>query len=433
MEQSVRESETAREQFFDIVIVGGGLVGATLALALSRYAYWQVALIEKTAFNIQGADQVMHPSFDARNTALSNGTCELFEQLQIWQPLKPLAEAINTIDVSEQGGFGRVLIQAEHERVAALGYVIENRFIGQALWERLKTAATVTVFSPAEFSSPKAVAGGFTGKLTLGEKAIFLRTSLLVVADGADSPTSEQLGIEVRRTAYGQQGIVTALHADKPHLGYAWERFTAQGPLAILPQTDGRLGLTWCVADARAEQLLKMGDAEFITALQGQSGDCAGRFTRVGCRYAYPLRLVLAEEQVRPHLVVLGNAAHGLHPVAGQGLNMALRDVVVLVRELVAAARDMQPLGGFQVLQKYLRLRGPDQRNTLHFSDKLTRLFSNDSTVLRLMRNTGMALFDVLPGAKHALARHAMGRAVAMELPAVEQSAAFQEQHHANL
>ncbi len=404
-------------QAFDIVIVGGGLVGATLALALSRYEYWRVALVEKNAFDFSSLQDVLHPSFDARNTALSNGTCELFDQLGLWAQLKPLAEAITTIDVSDQGGFGHVTINAEEERVAALGYVIENRFMGQALLRALQDAARVTIFAPATFSQPKAVAGGFTGLISHDGKTARVRTRLLVVADGADSPTSEQLGIGVKRSSYGQQGIVTAIVSDLPHQGRAWERFTPQGPLAILPQTEGRLGLTWCVDDAEAERLMSATDAEFLAELQSKSGGGAGQLQRVGRRYAYPLRLVLAEEQVRPHLVVLGNAAHGLHPVAGQGLNMALRDVVVLVRVLVEAARRALPLGQFQVLQRYLTERGPDQFSTIQFSDKLTRLFSNDRAPVRLIRNAGLALFDVLPGAKHTLARYAMGRAVAMQLP----------------
>lgn len=404
-------------QFFDIVIVGGGLVGATLALALSRYPFWRVALIEKTAFDAGATAQVMHPSFDARNTALSNGTCELFDQLGLWSSLKPLAEAITTIDVSDQGGFGHVTIDAGQEQVAALGYVIENRFMGQALLAALRNAVGVTVFSPAEFSHPKAIAGGFSGVISHAGQTLPVRVGLLVVADGADSPTCDQLGIGVKRSAYGQQGIVTALTADRPHGGCAWERFTPQGPLAILPQTEGRFGLTWCVDDAGAERLMKLSDAAFLAALQQAAGNNAGTFLKVGSRYAYPLRLVLAEEQVRPHLVVLGNAAHGLHPVAGQGLNMALRDVVVLVRVLVDAARNEKLPGQFQVLQDYLAQRGPDQFSTIQFSDKLTRLFSNDAAPVRFLRNTGLALFDVLPGAKHTLARYAMGRAVAMQLP----------------
>lgn len=416
-EVSASTSAESQEQAFDIVIVGGGLVGATLALALSRYVYWRVALIEKTAFDFNALGQVMHPSFDARNTALSNGTCELFDQLGLWASLKPQAAAIAHIDVSDQGGFGHVTIDAEQERVAALGYVIENRFIGEALLGALRAVDRVTLFSPAEFSHPKAVAGGFSGVISQENKQVPVRTRLLIVADGADSPTCEQLGIGVARKAYGQQGIVTALASDRAHNGRAWERFTPHGPLAILPQTENRLGLTWCVDNADAERLLQLSDIAFMHALQQVAGSSPGNFLRVGRRYAYPLRLVLAEEQVRPHLVVLGNAAHGLHPVAGQGLNMALRDVVVLVRVLVDATRRELPLGNFHVLQEYLAQRGPDQFNTIQFSDKLTRLFSSDAAPMRLLRNTGLALFDVLPGAKHTLARYAMGRAVAMQLP----------------
>jgi 2-octaprenyl-6-methoxyphenol hydroxylase len=408
---------SAGSSSFDIVIAGGGLVGATLALALARQQCWRIALIEKTALRRTQLDELLHPSFDARNTALSNGSCELFDQLGIWSIIKPHAEAIRHIEVSDRGGPAQVLIDASEERVAALGYVVENRWIGHALLDALRDEVCVALFEGAEFVDPFPATQGFTGVVDCDKERQALSCRLLVVADGADSATCRRLGIGFRQQSYGQTGIVAALRAEKPHDGWAWERFTAEGPLAMLPQTDNRVGITWCVEPAHADRLMVASDEDFLAALQEVAGLRAGRFLAVGARHAYPLRKVVADEQVRPGLVVLGNAAHTMHPVAGQGLNMALRDVVELVRMVAEARASDRSPGEFALLQRYFGARTRDQDWTQHFADRLVRLFSNAYPATQIARNLGLGVFDLMPGAKHALARNAMGRAVSMKIP----------------
>ncbi len=402
---------------YDVVIMGGGLVGASLAACLARDSALQIAVVEKFNPPTQLGD--FHPSFDARNTALTNGTCHLFNQLGIWAALRSNAEPIETIKISNQGGFGHATIRAQDERVRALGYVIENRYIGAELFIHLNTLRNVDFIAPAEIS---AITYDHVDRVTVsieGTEKTQATTALLVVADGALSNGRELLGIQSSQTPYHQAALVTAFTSDRPHNNTAYERFAAGGPLALLPQTHDRFGVTWCVKQEEGEALAAMSDQDFIAALESVAGSAIGRIKKVGTRVLYPLSLVLAKEQVRPNVVVLGNAAHSLHPVAGQGLNMALRDVVVLTQALEEAKRRQQSLGDFAVLNRYLDLRTNDQFNTLQFSDKLTKLFTHPNAGVSLLRNTGLTLFDWLPGAKRFVARHAMGRSVSMQLPEI--------------
>lgn len=399
---------------YDILIIGGGLVGASLAACLARDPAIQIGVVEKFPPPQQEGD--FHPSYDARNTALANGTCHVFDQLGLWQTLRPHAEPIATIDITNQGGFGRAVIRAEEERVRALGYVIENRWIGKILYQHLQRCANVDFRAPAEVTALHYEQDRMRATLDDGNE---VHTPLVVIADGAQSNTRQMLGIGAQVTDYFQVAIVTAVTPDKPHHNIALERFTPTGPLAILPQTDNRLGLTWCHDPQTAQQLMSASDEEFLRALEQAAGSGIGNLVKVGKRFSYPLSLTLAEEQIRPNVVVLGNAAHGLHPVAGQGFNMAMRDVAVLVQTLFAARGRQQSWGDFRLLQSYLNRRNQDQFNTIQFSDKLTHLFSNSNPWLSLLRNSGLVLFDTLQGTKRFVARYAMGRSVSTQLPEV--------------
>lgn len=402
------------KSIYDILIIGGGLVGASLAACLARDPTIRIGVVEKFPPPQQDGD--FHPSYDARNTALANGTCHVFDQLGLWQSLRPHAEPITTIDITNQGGFGRAVIRAEEERVRALGYVIENRWIGKVLYQHLQGCANVDFRAPAEVTALHYDQSEMCATLDNGSE---VRTPLVVIADGAQSSTRQMLGIGAQVTDYEQVAIVTAVTPDKPHNNIALERFTPTGPLAILPQTDNRLGLTWCHDPQTAQQLMHASDEEFMRALEQAAGSGIGQLTKVGKRFSYPLSLTLADEQIRPNVVVLGNAAHGLHPVAGQGFNMAMRDVAVLVQSLFAARERRQSWGEFYVLQSYLHRRNQDQFNTIQFSDKLTQLFSNHNPWLSLLRNSGLVLFDTLQGTKRFVARYAMGRSVSTQLPEV--------------
>lgn len=399
----------------DVVIMGGGLVGASLAACLARDPKLSIAVVEK--FLPQATE--LHPSYDARNTALSNGTCHVFDQLGLWPSMREFAVPIHTIDITNQGSFGRAFIRAQEERVRALGYVIENRYLGKFLFEHLQRCPNVQVLAPAEIGGLHYEGDQVVASVEMDGRWDMIKTPLVVIADGAESRGRELLGIAAEVTPYDQVAIVTAVTPDRPHNNLALERFTATGPLAVLPQTDNRWGLTWCLDQARAEALMAADDETFMAALEQAAGPAIGRLTRVGKRYTYPLALTLAKEQVRPNVVVLGNAAHGLHPVAGQGLNMAMRDVAVLVQTLFDAKARNIPWGDFKLLNGYLQQRQQDQFNTIQFSDKLTKLFSNRNPLLSLARNSGLLLFDTLQGTKRFVARHAMGRSVSTTLPEV--------------
>ena len=402
--------------------MGGGLVGASLAACLARDPNLQIAVVEKFAppqAHASAQAEAMHPSYDARNTALANGTCHVFEQLGLWQGMREYAVPIQTIDITNQGGFGRAMIRAREEQVRALGYVIENRYMGRFLNAHLQQCANVQMLAPAEIGGLHYEGDQIVAAVEIDGRWDMIKTPLVVIADGAQSRGRELLGIGADITSYDQVAIVTAVTPDRPHNNLALERFTASGPLAVLPQTENRWGLTWCLDKTRADELMTADDESFIRALEQAAGSAIGNLTKVGKRYTYPLALTLAKEQVRPNVVVLGNAAHGLHPVAGQGLNMAMRDVAVLVQTLSEAREQGTSWGDFKLLNGYLQQREQDQFNTIQFSDKLTKLFSNRNPLLNLARNSGLLLFDTLHGTKRFVARHAMGRSVSTTLPEV--------------
>ncbi|ERI52739.1 2-octaprenyl-6-methoxyphenyl hydroxylase [Pseudomonas sp. EGD-AK9] len=383
-----------------LAIIGGGLVGASLALALqdtARQRGWHIALIEPFA-----PGSSYQPSYDARSTALSYGSRLIYERLGLWQAIAQRAEAIQQIHVSDRGRFGAARLQAIEEGVPALGYVVENAWIGHCLWQALD-AEVVQWYCPAEVTGLQRLDDGY--RLSLSDERQ-LDCDLAVLADGGRSGLREQLGIGVSQRPYGQSALIANVTPLEAHRGQAFERFTDEGPMALLPLTDNRCALVWTRAAADAERLLRLSDAAFLAELQQAFGYRLGALRQVGARHLYPLSLVEAQEQVRPHLVVLGNAAHSLHPIAGQGYNLSLRDTLALAEVLQAATA---PLGDFATLQGYLQRQQLDQQLTVGFSDRVTRLFSNAQPLLTAGRNLGLLGLDLLPPAKRWFARQAMG------------------------
>ncbi|WP_439860551.1 2-octaprenyl-6-methoxyphenyl hydroxylase [Pseudomonas sp. MBLB4136] len=383
-----------------LAIIGGGLVGASLALALQGAAKargWQICLIE--AFTPGDAYQ---PSYDARSTALSYGSQQIYQRLGIWQQVTKRAEPIRQIHVSDRGRFAAARLSAMEEGVPALGYVVENAWLGQCLWQALDPEV-VSWRSPAQVTRLEALPAGY--RLTLDDDSS-LECELAVLAEGGRSGLREQLGIGVSHRPYGQSALIANLSPQEAHRGQAFERFTEDGPMALLPLPDNRCALIWTRAEADAERLLRLDEAAFRAELQQAFGYRLGAIGQVGARHLYPLALIEAQEQVRPHLVVLGNAAHSLHPIAGQGYNLSLRDTQALAEALLASRA---PLGDFAVLQGYLQRQQSDQQLTLGFSDRVTRLFSNGEPLLAAGRNLGLLGLDLLPPAKRWFARQAMG------------------------
>lgn len=386
-----------------LAIVGGGLVGASLALALQQGAKargWNIALIEPFE---PGSEY--QPSYDARSTALSYGTRLIYQRLGVWERIAERAEPITQIHVSDRGRAGATRLGASDQQVPALGYVVENAWIGHCLWQALD-GEVVTRHCPAEVEQMQAVAGGYRLTLTTGQ---VLDCDLAVLADGGRSALREQLGIAIKTTPYDQSALIANVTPGKPHGGQAFERFTDDGPMALLPLQDNRCALVWTRPEEGAARLAALPEAAFLDELQQAFGYRLGGFQQVGARHLYPLMLIEAEEQVRSGLVVLGNAAHSLHPIAGQGYNLSLRDTEALAAALLSSSAKLGDIG---VLQAYHRQQRTDQWLTVGFSDRLTRLFAGSALLSVAGRNLGLLGLDLLPPAKAWFARQAMGLGV---------------------
>ncbi|MBX8492951.1 2-octaprenyl-6-methoxyphenyl hydroxylase [Pseudomonas cichorii] len=385
---------------FNLAIIGGGLVGASLALALQAGAKargWKIVLIEPFA-----PGDSYQPSYDARSSALSFGARRIYERLGLWQQITRRAEPILQIQVSDRGRFGATRLAAMEEGVPALGYVVENAWLGQCLWAGLDREV-VTWRVPAEVKHMQALADGY--RLTLNDETE-LECDLAVLADGGRSSLREQLGIGVRERSYDQSALIANITPSEAHCGQAFERFTDDGPMALLPLPENRCALVWTRKGNDTQRLAALDDRSFLSELQNVFGYRLGTLRQVGSRHVYPLSLVEAEEQVRSHLVVLGNAAHSLHPIAGQGFNLSLRDADALAEALLES--DKLP-GDLSTLLAYRERQRLDQQMTVGFSDKVTRLFGSTQPVVTAGRNLGLLGLDLLPPAKRWFARQAMG------------------------
>lgn len=387
---------------FDVVICGGGMVGASLAVALAGLPL-RIGLVEAVPFGSAG-----QPSFDERTIALSRSSQRILAGLGLWEGVAAQACAIRTIHVSERGRFGTAVISGEEQGIGDLGHVVASRALGAVLWERIARCPEVTLFCPGTATAPAGGPEGVTLEVAAQGGARRIRARLLVVADGARSALRGALGIDATERSYGQVAIVGNVAATgAPAAHTAWERFTAEGPVALLPFLDGRYVFVLARRPAAAEAAMALDEPAFLALLQEAFGGRLGSLERLGRRSAYPLSLVRAARVTAPRAVLVGNAAHGLHPVAGQGYNLGLRDVATLAEVVADAVRAGSDPGGPAVLERYAAWRSPDQRSVVAFTDGLIRLF--DLPVAGPARGLGLALFDVVPGAKRALARRTMG------------------------
>jgi 2-octaprenyl-6-methoxyphenol hydroxylase len=385
---------------FEVAVVGGGMVGASFALALAGSGS-RIAVVESFA-----PDSRAQPSFDERTTALGNASRRIFESLGVWDRIAAEACAIRAIHVSDAGRFGIAHLRAREQGVEAFGYVAANRVIGSALWERLSACPSVTLRVPARLESLEIAASEVRLAVARGAALEPLSTRLVVAADGAQSKVRQAAGIEARVRDYGQVAIVSNVRADQPHDGTAFERFTSFGPMALLPLCDGSYTAVWARSHEQAQEALRLDDAGYLRALQAAFGWRAGRFVEVGRRGSYPLALSRAAAAVGARSVLIGNAAQSLHPVAGQGFNLGLRDAAVLAEVLAGAGEDA---GSPEVLARFAAERAEDRRGVAGFTDGLVRLFGASSAAIGLARNVGLLLFDLMPPAKSALARVSTG------------------------
>ncbi len=409
----------------DIVIVGGGLVGASLACSLAYHcADLHIVVLEAQPVPPPRSDielnAARHTSYDTRGTALSYGTRQIYEQIGIWPQLARYANPIHTVHISDKNHLGNAQISKDEEGLDALGYVVENQCIGPILLQAIAAADNIQWYSPAVVKKLTKLADS-TQVVVSGEaiNATF-DAQLVVICDGADSPLRNQLGISTDERSYHQHAIIANVSTSLPNNHVAYERFTDTGPMALLPLAEFNPGdnvgrslyrsaLVWTLPSGCVKEVLDLDDDSFLQRLQQRFGNRLGEFTCVGKRFNYPLSLVAATEQVRSGLVVMGNAAHSLHPVAGQGYNLAMRDVHWLSCVLANAAKNNEPLGSLTVLRRYINQQKVDQQRVLEFSDKVVKLFSNNNKILTLGRNLGLIALDLLPGIKPVFVRYAMG------------------------
>ena len=389
---------------YDVIIIGGGMVGASLACALSGQGL-RLALVE--AVELQTRSEA---GYDDRAIALAYGTRRIFSGLQLWDALAAAASPIHQIHISDRGHFGMMRMDRREEGLPALGYVVPARVIGQVLAAAVAKIPGLDIFCPATVMAVKRTNGAVDVELSREGTTTTLSTRLIVAADGADSPLREQFGIDSVVSDYQQTAIVTNITPQLPHNNIAYERFTESGPLALLPMTEQRCAVVWTVASDQAESVMALDEAGFLAALQSRFGYRLGRLERVGRRQAWPLRLVQAKETVRERLALIGNAVHTLHPIAGQGFNLGARDVAVLAEVLVDAVNAGEDPGSLDVLNRYGDWRRRDHRNVTVFTDGLARLFTLPLPALGVARSAAMLAFDLLPPAKRLLTRTTMGR-----------------------
>jgi 2-octaprenyl-6-methoxyphenol hydroxylase len=386
---------------FDVAVVGGGLVGATLALALGQVGF-RVALIDREDVATQTAE-----AYDGRASAIALGSKHVLAGLGVWPALAPEAGPILDIRVSD--GPSRLFLHYDHRAVSdeALGYIVENRHLRRALVTALGGGAGVTRRHRVALTALERTAEAAELLLSDGTR---LAARLVVGADGRGSRVREAADIPVTAWRYPQTAIVCSVRHERPHRAVAHERFLAAGPFALLPLKDPhRASIVWTESNRRIDAMMALDDGGLSAAMTERFGDTLGALAIEGRRWTWPLGLHHAQRYVDRRLVLVGDAAHGIHPIAGQGLNLGLRDVAALAEVLVDARRLGLDIGSETVLERYQRWRRPDNVALLVATDGLNRLFTIDAAPVRLARDLGLAIVNRLPPLKQLFMRHAMG------------------------
>ena len=394
---------------YDMVIIGGGMVGSSFALALVK-AIGSASIL---MIDTHEMSKKKRPSFDDRSTALSFGSSQILSNFGVWEKLKKDANKIEKIQVSDKGHIGTTQLSSSDYDIDALGYVIENRVFGAVINDALKRASSIDYLAPASVTKLTPKADGMVVELEKENYRQTIEASLVVLADGGRSPLCSQLGINRDAEDYGQHALIANIQFQLPHKNQAFERFTDTGPLAVLPlaghDNKNRASLVWTISSAQVDEYASFDQSQLVSRLQERFGDRLGKIFKIGKLSSYPLSLVTVKEQIRPGLALLGNAAHTLHPVAGQGFNLALRDANALVASLILAREQGKSFGDMKVLQHYLDGQMKDQQQAILATDTLVRLFSNSSISKSLLRKCGLLSLELAPGFKQGFARRAMG------------------------
>jgi len=389
----------------DVIIGGGGMVGMSLAIALA-----------KGGLDVVVADPVPQSAatdakFDGRVCALAYASVRMFQVLGVWEYLAPLAQPINDILVtdaklgSEPSPFS-LHFDAAEAHTDALGHIVENRHTRTGLFAVANTLSNLTFVAPAALTNLEYEGAGIVATLANGEH---YKARLAVAADGRPSPMRELMGLSIVSWSYAQWGIVATVEHEKPHNGVAYEHFLPSGPFAILPMTGNRSSLVWTEKDKIAPAMMKLDAEGFDAEIARRFGSHLGKATAAEPRWSYPLNFHLARGYVKPRFALAGDSAHGIHPIAGQGFNLGLKDAAALSQIILDAARLGLDIGSLDTLRKYERWRRFDSLVMAFAMDGLNRLFSNDVAPLRLLRDVGMGLVDAVGPARRFFMRHAGG------------------------
>ncbi len=391
-----------------MVIIGGGMVGATMALALSELPV-SIAVIEAFEFSHQ-----QQPSFDDRSLALSLGSVQILKAIDLWQELAPRAFPIEKIHVSDKGHFGFARMDAQELQQDALGFVIETREAGKVLYQQLKSKSNITLFCPASYelkqNQHKVVLDvSEYDSVTKQNQMTEITAQLLIGCDGSQSALAKALNIETIKKTYEQQAIIANIELSKSLGGWAYERFTDEGPVALLPLSGNKASLVWTVAPIHVDSIMKLEQKACVEKLQSLFGFRAGKIKKIGQMVTYPLSNQRLSSGFKNRVVFIGNALHTGHPVAGQGFNLGLRDVAELAQVMSFAVRQKQDLGNRLYLDYFWQNRLPDIERTLARTDALALLFANNNLLLKLARNFALKWLDIIPPVKKMFARQAMG------------------------
>ena len=389
----------------DVLISGGGMVGLPLGLALAQGG------LKTLIVDAAPPAKVLEPHFDGRVSALAYASVRMLRALGVWERLSPDAQPIREILVTD-GQMGKpaspfsLHFDAQEVGAEALGHIAENRHIRAALYAVVEACPNLALVAPAQVTSLTVNAGGAVARLADGEE---ITAALVIAADGRESALRSQMGMQIIGWSYPQTGIVATVEHEKPHNGVAYEHFLPSGPFAILPMTGNRSSLVWTEAKAKAPELLALDEEGFNAELAQRFGAHLGKTRAAGPRWSYPLSFHLAREFVRPRFALAGDCAHGIHPIAGQGLNLGLKDAAALAEVLLDAARLGRDIGALDTLKRYERWRRFDSFALAASTDALNRLFSNDIAPLRHLRDLGLGIVDSIGPARRFFMRHAGG------------------------
>lgn len=406
----------------NVIIAGGGHVGLSFALLLAAQGIAST-IVERNKYpKLSPKEDAKRTHYlDSRNTALSRRTVQIYQEINLWDQLQSQACRIDSVQVSEQGSFGYAQLNKEEEKVESFGQVMENAWLGRKLLLAVQQSPLIDLIDGANVTDVEQSATSVTLTYDTDTKQQqTLSADLLVACDGRDSTVRNLLGIGTKDYDYGQTAIVGVVQTDKPHEHVAIERFSPAGPLAVLPLTDAegdgnnpvqagyRRSVVWVCKSGEEQQYLE-DDALFMATLQKAFGQRAGTFVEAGRRGAYPLTRVLANKQVEGRVVIMGNAAHTLHPVAGQGFNLCMRDAHVLAKMLGNQVLRGEDIGESSMLKAYERARQKDQKRVIRFCDAVVHGFTHPNPAVKLARNVALIAFDKLPNVKPLVANYAMG------------------------